>query len=237
MNTKTILKFVCVGLLGLALTGCAGIQRQAFNKDAHQDLKTIGFLEQIEQEKYIVDNIGHPGMSFGLIGGIIAVADIESKKNKFTELMKARDFRVVDEFQRMLAAELEQTGYSVKMIKPQRGKHTLLEKYEGLDGDVDAYLDFTLSAGYICASSSADYIPTIHSVVRLVKRGSNEILYQEVIYYGYSFQAKEAACLTADQQYSFKNFEAITTNADAALEGIRKGVPLIAKHIAQSLAR
>jgi len=237
MNGKRTFRFIYVVLLTVILVGCAGVQRQGFNKDANQGLNRIGLLEQVEQEKYFVENLGHPGMSFGLVGGLVAVADIESKKNKFTELMKARDFRVVDEFQRMLATELADAGYSVKMIKPQRAKHAFLEKYGGLDDDVDAYLDFTLGAGYMCGSSSADYLPTIHSVVRLIKRVSNEILYQEIIYYGYKFKAKEAACLTADPQHYFKNFDALTTNADSALEGLKKGVPLITKHIAQSLRR
>jgi hypothetical protein len=237
MKARGFFTLSCVALLVVTLVGCAGVQRQAFNKDVNQDIRTIGLLEQIEQEKYVIDNIGHPGTSFGLIGGIIAVADITSKRNTFTDLMKEREFNVVEEFQEMLATELEKTGYSVKRIKPERKKHALLEKYEGLDEDVDVYLDFTLGAGYICASSSADYIPTIHSVVRLVKRGSNEILYQEVIYYGYKFLAKEAACLNADRQYYFNNFEAIKGSPDRAMEGIREGVPLISRHIAESVAR
>ena len=151
--------------------------------------------------------------------------------------MKARDLRMIDEFQRILAAELQNAGYSVKMLKSQREKHALLKKYDGLDGEVDAYLDFAIGAGYMCASSTADYIPTLHSMVRLVKRGSNEILYEEVIYYGYKLGAKEAACLSADQQYYFKDFGALTSNPDLAMEGLKKGIPLITKHIAQGLAR
>jgi hypothetical protein len=237
MNMKRILIFVSVVLLALTLGGCAGIQKQAFNKDANQDIKTIGPLEQIEQEKYFVQNMGHPGMGFGLIGGLIAVADMESKQNKLTELMKARNLNVIGEFQGMLATDLENVGYAVKMLKPQRAKPALLEKYDGLDNEVDAYLDFTVSAGYMCASATADYIPTVHTIARLVKRGTSEILYEEVIYYGYQLKAKEAACITADQQYYFKDFGTLTSNADLAMEGIRKGVPLITKHIAQSLAR
>jgi hypothetical protein len=151
--------------------------------------------------------------------------------------MRARNLSVVDEFQRALATELQNAGYSVKTLKPQRAKHALLEKYDGLDSEVDAYLDFTVGAGYMCAASSADYIPAVHTRVRLVNRGSNEIVYEEVIYYGYKLHAKEAACLTADQKYYFKDFGALTTNPDLSMEGIQTGVPLIAKHIAQSLAR
>lgn len=237
MNARRALLFLCVALLVVISAGCAGVQKQAFNRDANQSLRSIGLLEQIDTEKYFVQNMNHPGMAFGLIGGLIAIADMESKQNKFTEAMKARNLRVIDEFQRMLATELQNAGYSVKMIKLQGEKHALLKSYDGLDNEVDAYLDFTMDAGYMCASSSADYIPTVHSIVRLVKRGSSEMLYEEVIYYGYKLGAKEAACLTADQQYYFKNFGALTSNPDLAMEGIRQGVPLIAKHIAQSLQR
>ena len=229
--------FVSLLLLAVSFYGCAGIQRQAFNKDANQDIKRIGIIEQIEREKYCAENMGHAGASFGLIGGAIALADMAAKRNAFTELMRARSFKAVSEFQEMLLTQLEAAGYSVKMIKVPRTKHALLEKYEGLDEDVDVYLDFILDAGYVCASSASDYIPHINLITRLVKRGTNEILYQEVIYYGYKLMAKGAACLPADQQYYFKTFGAITANPDLALEGLRKGVPLVSDHIAQSLRR
>ena len=237
MNTRKTFTFVSVVLLAVILAGCAGVQKQTFNKDANQSIKTIGFLEQTDTERYFIQNMGHPGMGFGLIGGVIAAADMESKTNKFTELMKARNLNVIDQFQSTLVTELQNAGYSLKTLKPQRTKHALLEKYDGLDNEVDAYLDFTVGAGYMCAASSADYIPAVHTRVRLVKRGSNEILYEEVIYYGYKLQAKEAACLTADQKYYFKDFGALTSNPDLSSEGLQTGIPLIAKHIAQSLSR
>lgn len=239
MKTRRFLMLVSSVLLTVSFFGCAGFHRQAFNKDANQDIKKIGIIEQIEREKYCAENMGHVGTSFGLIGGTIAIADMASKRNTFTGLMKARDFKAVNEFQGMLLKQLEDTGYSVKMIKAQRAKHALLEKYDGLDNDVDVYLDFTLDAGYICASSASDYIPYIGVVVRLVKRGTNEILYQELIDYGYKskYQPKETARLPADQQYYFRNFGTVKENPDLALEGLRKGVPLVSDHIAQSLRR
>jgi len=238
MKTRRLFMCVAAVLLAVSFSGCAGIQRQAFNKDANRDIKKIGIIEQIEQEKYLVENMGHPGMAFGLIGGAIALADITAKRNEFTKLVKdARGFRVVEEFQKMLLTELEGAGYSMKLIKGPRAKHELLEKYEGLDDEVDVYLDFTLAAGYFCASSGSDYIPSINTLVRLVKRDTKEILYQELIYYGYKLQGKEAACIPSEQQYYFKDFEALKGKPDLAIEGVRKGVPLVSSHIAQSLRR
>jgi hypothetical protein len=219
------------------LGGCASVHKQAFNKDANQQLKTIGLLVPAFTGEYIMQNLGHAGMGFGLIGGLIAAADIQSKTNQFTELMKARDLNVPDEFQSILVSELQNIGYSVRVLKPQRTKPDFLENYDAIDKDVDSYLDLSISVGYLCASGTADYIPTVRAKVRLVKQGTNEILYQDIISYGYEFRAAQAVSIAADQQYFFKNFEALTSNPDLAMEGLKKGVPLVAKRIAQDLTR
>jgi len=237
MNRRRIFTFVFVAWLAFGLGGCAGVHKQAFNKDAQQDVKTIGLLEPAFAGEYFVHNLGHPGMGFGLIGGLIATADMQSKTNQFTVLMKERNFNVPDEFQSMLTAELQKDGYAVKVLKPQREKPAFLETYDALDKDVDAYLDLGIGAGYLCASGTADYIPTVRSGVRLVKRGSNEIIYQDVISYGYELRAAQAVSIVADQKYFFKDFVALSGNPDLAMDGLKQGVPLVARRIAQDLAR
>ena len=237
MNTKRIFAFVFSAVLAFTLGGCANVHKQAFNKDAQPELKTIGLLEPDFSGEYFVQNLGHVGMGFGLVGGLIAVAEMQAKTNQFTELMKARNLNVPGEFQNTLVTELQNAGYSVRVLKPQRTARGFLETYDSLDKDVDAYLDMGIGAGYLCASGTADYIPTVRSGVRLVKRGSNEILYQDIISYGYELRAAQAVSIAADQQYFFKDFGALTGNADLAMDGLKKGVPLVARRIAQDLAR
>jgi hypothetical protein len=237
MKIKGIFSIVVAVLLSIIVTGCAGIDKQAFNKAANQELKTIGLLEPAASGEYVVQNLGHPGMGFGLIGGLIAVADMQSKTNRFTELMKERNLNVSDEFQSKLTAELQNRGYAVKVIKPERSKPALLENYDALEKDVDAYLDLGVNAGYMCASATADYVPTVRSIVRLVKKGSNEILYQDIIAYGYEFRAAQAVSIPADQQYFFKDFDVLTSDPDLAMEGLKRGIPLVTSRIAQDLAK
>jgi hypothetical protein len=133
MKKRPFFMFVSLVLLTASFCRCAGFQRQAVNRDSNQDIKKIGIIEQIEREKYCAENMGHAGASFGLIGGAIALADMAARRNTFTDLMKARDFKAVKEFQEMLLTQLEGAGYSVKIIKVPRTKHALLEKYEGLE--------------------------------------------------------------------------------------------------------
>jgi hypothetical protein len=237
MSSRKIAAFIFSVLLVVILGGCAGVHKQAFNKAAQPELKKIGVIEPAFTGEYFVQNLGHAGMGFGLIGGLIAAADIQSKTNKFTEEMKARNFNVRDEFQNTLISELQNVGYSVKIIKSQRSGSAFLENYDALDKDVDAYLDMGIGAGYMCASGTADYIPTVRSGVRLVKQGSNEILYQDIISYGYELRAAQAVSISADQKYFFKDFDMIMGNSDLAMDGLKKGVPLVAQRIALDLAK
>ena len=237
MQIARTLKLICAMLLLVTLAACGGFHKQAFNKDAHQDVKTLGLLEPASNEEYTVANIGHPGVGFGLIGGLIAVADMKSKTDQFTELMKARNFKLVEEYQTALNAELQNMGYTIKIIKPVREKPTFLESYDNLDKDVDAYLDMGVSAGYLCASVSADYIPTVRSGVRLVKNGSKEIIYQDLLVYGYEYRRGDAITFAADQKYFFKDFSELESNPDRALEGLRTGIPVIARRVAQDLKK
>lgn len=237
MVVKGKLRFICIVLLILLMAGCATFERQAFNKTAHQDLKRIGLIEPACNKEYYVQNLGHAGISFGLIGGLIAVADMQSKANEFTELMKSRNFKVDNEFQGLLATELQNAGYSVKVIKTKREKADFLNDYSSLDKDVDAYLDIGINAGYICASWMSDYVPAVRSSIRLVKRETKDILYQDSISYGYEFYQSKAVQIAAEQRYFFKDFRAITENPELAMEGLQKGIPLVAKRIAEDLIR
>jgi len=229
--------FICGFLLVAFVSGCATVHKQTFNKEASPNIKTIGLIEPATADEYAVQNLGHAGMYFGLIGGLIASADMSSKTNQFTDLMKARGFNLKEEFQKNLVAELQGVGYSVKIIRAQKEKQAFLETYDALDQEVDAYLDSIVSAGYLCASGGTDYIPAVRSGVRLVKRGPGEILYQDVIAYGYEARSSQAVCISASQKFYFRNFEALSSAPDKALEGLRTGIPLLAKRIAQDLAK
>jgi hypothetical protein len=77
----------------------------------------------------------------------------------------------------------------------------------------------------------------VRSSVRLVKKGSNEILYQDIIAYGYEFRAAQAVSIPAGQQYFFKDFDVLTNDPDLAMEGLKKGIPLVTSRIAQDLAK
>ncbi len=228
---------ILVGLFLISsILGCAGMPKQAFNKAANQDVAVIGVLEPAHSGEYVIFNKGHIGMGFGLIGGLVAIADMNGKTDGFTELAKAGNFKIVEEFQTNLLTELESVGYQVRAVNVVREKPTFLEKYDLLDRAVDAYLDPMIHAGYICASAMTDYIPTVNVRVRLIRRDTNDVLYQDTVTYGYVTN-KDAVAIAAQSDYFFKNYGSIETDPAKAIDGLRKGLPMIAKQIARDLAR
>lgn len=228
-------KSLCIVAI-LVLAACAQIPKQAFNRSANKDIKTIAILEPANSGEIAVQNLGHPGMSFGLIGGLIAAVDISAKTKEFTTLATQKSLNYVGEYQSALVQALENHGYVVKTLKVSREKSLdFLKTYDDLDPSVDAYLDMGLSCGYLSASSGTDYIPTVRSGVRLIKRSTKEVLYQDIVSYGYEMRAARAISIPAEPKYYFKDFEALKVGMDVAVGGLRVGFPLVANQIANDI--
>jgi hypothetical protein len=60
------------------LAGCAEMPKQAFNARKATQLKRVVLVHPENQTEYATDIVNHPGVSFGLIGGLIAAADIQT---------------------------------------------------------------------------------------------------------------------------------------------------------------
>jgi hypothetical protein len=182
--------------------------------------------------------VGHPGLGFGLIGGLVAAADTSAKSKEFTALAKQKSVDYVAEYQKDLAQALEKAGYTVKILKVKRDTpEKLMTSYEGLDDSVDAYLDQRVSSGYMCASAVADYIPSVVSSAKLVKRSTKEIVYQEVISYGYELKYLQAISLPAESKYFFNNYDLLKSDMDKAVAGLRAGFPAVAQQVAADIRK
>ena len=218
------------------LVGCANVPKQAYNRAANQDIKKIAILKTQASNELLVQNWGHPGLGFGLIGGLVAAADMQSKTTNFTAKLKPYNFDPAQEFTSALAEELRAGGYEVKVIEVARPKPAMLESYDALDPEPDAYVDSVLNwSGYFTASAVANYQPAMHALVRVVKRRTKEIAYQELINYGYEMRGGKSVNISADRKYSFGNFDALMASPDLALEGMRNGIPLLVKQVGRDL--
>jgi hypothetical protein len=75
--------------------------------------------------------------------------------------------------------------------------------------------------------------------VRLVSSKDHTLLYREDFVYGYSFMGARQmpVVIASDNKYRFPGHSDLLKNPEAALDGVKEGVPLLAKRIAADIAR
>jgi hypothetical protein len=230
-------RWLPVVALALALAGCATAPKQAYNRAANSDIKVVGILVPKPPAEYQVWNIGHAGNAFGLIGGLIAASDMQSKSKEFTEAARARGLDLAGEFQGQLVSAVESRGYRVKLLNVERPKAVFLERYDDLDPEADAYVDVVIGGGYLCASGTEDYFPSVQVNVRVVKRVSREVVYQERVAYGYEWKYGQPVQIPSDAKYRFKDFPALMADVPLAVDGLRAGVPKVVSQLGRDLSQ
>jgi hypothetical protein len=226
-------------LLVLALlvcAGCAGLERRAFDKSAHGDLRTVGVLDT-PPSQFRVTMLGHPGMMLGALGGLIAGGHMESNAQTFAGKMQELNFDPVKEFNDELAREIAGAGYAVKRIKTDRAQPVLMKSYATLDPAVDAYVDSVVQwSGYFSKTPMSGYLPAMRVVMRVVKRDGGQVAYEELISYGFDM-TEDATNIPADPGVSFGTFDALVTDPQRAAAGIRAGIPKVVAQFIKDVSK
>jgi hypothetical protein len=242
---KRNLAFWCTLFL-LVLSGCAAIEKQAFNRQANVAIKSVTILEPKPSTGFGIAVINHPALAFGLIGAGIYSAEMTTKSNSFDAVMKPLGWSLSSEIVEEIATELAAAGYKVSRAKIKRENPGLLENYKSitpLEGTLpaaDAWLDVsTRDPLYVANSPTADYLPSVALTVRLVSAKEQTLLYREDLFYGYAFAAPRLAAvvIASDGKYRFPSHSDLLKNPETTLNGVKLGVSLLAKRIAADLVR
>jgi len=231
-------------LLAVTLTGCVSMpKQQAFNREAHANLKNIAVLETHKTHTSVF-MLNHPGMSFGLIGGLVAASDQASKEKKFHALMEQAGFDPLPYFKDRLNAHLLERGYSVawpqaqvESAKNPRGSFGLRKSYSGVQ-NADAQLDVNFGfVGYAAAGAgnNSPYRPTVTVGVRLVSADGKENLYTDYIAYNNVFNLPNAVAMNAEQSYSYPGFDDLEAAGVQSVEGLKTAIDAVAAEVARQL--
>ncbi len=173
-------------VLAALLGACAGpVPKIDATEASLARISTITVIRPPEPKKYVVANLGHPGMAFGLIGGIIAGLDMNSKQDQITAALRKENISVHAGLADGLVGRLTAEGYRVTAAdgpwEEHEGRYTL--KFDQIQADTDAVLVIVptivgfVDGGFV-ASTSGSYVPTIASVVTLLDRDHKTILYR-----------------------------------------------------------
>lgn len=234
--------FACAVIAFLA-SGCVSLpKQQAFNRQAHQDIKSIAVLPTHETHVQIW-MMHHPGASFGLIGGMIAAADMASKRDRYNAIISADGFDALAYFKQQLDARMSEHGYilvwpdaQVETGELSRGSFGLRKTYGSVP--VDAQLDVNFGfLGYAAsgASDKSPYRPTVTIGARLVSADGKQNLFTDYIYYNNIFNVKTAITIEASAGFSYPDFDSLEAAGRESIDGLKAAIDAIAAEVARQL--
>jgi len=182
--------------------------------------------------------IGHAGASFGLIGGLIAAADIQSKSNRFTAAINPGTTKLQERLAQAVAEQLKTVGYDSAAFSVQKD----ITEVQWLEAarkvpNAQAALYMRSVAGYWAAGHATSYVPRLVVQARLVDLKSGTTLFEDTFSYGYASPNMKTIHTGADSKYSYKDIDALVANPEEARQGLIDGVNVIAKQIAEDLKR
>jgi hypothetical protein len=233
--------------LAVLLSGCAAVEKQAFNRDGNSNIKSITIIEPKPSAGFGVQVKNHPTIFLGLLGAIAYRAEMFSKSNSLDEVMKPLKWSLTDSLSDATAKELQAAGYVVKRVKVERDVGVITD-YNGLMADkkladalaTDAWLDLsTRDPLYVAGGTSEPYVPSITLTARLVSSKDQKLLYRDDIYFGYPLRTfgVEPVMIPSSQEYQFAEHKDLLSAPARTLAGIKHGVELISKRLAIDLAK
>lgn len=225
-------------LIAISLTGCASVSKQAFNKENSKHIKTLTLAKQEAPESYGINIVAHPAANFGLVGGLIAVADLESKGSILTKALDPKSTKLREQLSLKLNEALNKAGYSIEVVAHTEEKEpTAMIAGLRSKSKTDVILATNINASYIAAGPTTPYYPYVRADVALADIQSGKILYQDTITYGYAFPNSKTIHLGTGSDFQFENIDKLVEQKDKARAGLAAGIEAIINQVTFDLAK
>lgn len=220
------------------VTGCAQMNKQAFNKEGNLSLKSLAISQPQIQEEYETVVLGHPGMSFGLIGGLVAAADMQSKTNRLTAVIKPEELKLQERFAQKLNENLAKVGYTTQVVSiPKDVSDDQVVDYVKKNSSADAIIALKVRGSYLAAGPTTDYFPYIFINAKKVHAQTGEVLYEDNFTYGYAMQNMKTVHFASDTSYRFNSIDSLTADPAKTREALIAGIDSIVEQIALDLKK
>lgn len=220
------------------LAGCAGPVRIEVAPATLAAISTVDIITPPEPKTYAVLNFGHPGMAFGLIGGIAAAADQASKQDQLTALLKKTNLNTSRRIAEEVATRLTAMGYRSRTEEgpweEKNGGYSLA--FENIKSDADAVMIIIPTiVGFVAPGMASDYLPTITAVATLLGKDRKNPLYRGYHVYGWEPMAGQWKHLPPSK--TFENFAALYSDSEASAKTLTDAALAVSHSIATDLKR
>lgn len=239
MNRKTPARALVPALCLSLLAACASApQNVPLAPSAGAAIKSVAIVVPPEPRKYAVVNWGHPGLVLGLVGGMFVAAEQDRKEASFYQAMQFQKFSV----KAMLALGLEKrllaAGYRARVVEgpweEKDGRYVLHPDKVATDADAILVIVPT-SAGFMARGPTADYVPAMTAVVRLIARDRRTELYRGL--HAAGWQPRADGWRYTPARRSFSDFESLMAQPRESASALAETVDAVSDSIARDLRR
>lgn len=225
-------------LMAFVFGGCVQIPRQAYNSVAAVHIKSVLVTTKPNQERYEAIVMAHPGASFGLIGGLIAAADMHSKSTRLTGAIDPLAVRLQERFADELSRKLKEAGYEPEVVSVANDVKLDDVLPVALNGrSADAVLGVDVTGSFLAAGPTSDYFPRVIARVRKWDSRTRAVIYEDTISYGFSVAQSQMIQLASNEKYRFRDIDALVGDPVVTRSALIDALPAIAAQIAADLKR
>jgi hypothetical protein len=182
--------------------------------------------------------MAHPGASFGLIGGLIAAADMHSKSTRLTGAIDPLAVRLQERFADELSRKLKEAGYEPEVVSVPNDVKLDDVLSVVLNGrSADAVLGVDVAGSFLAAGPTSDYFPRVIARVRKWDSRTRTVIYEDTISYGFSVAQSQMIQLSSSEKYRFRDIDALVGDPAVTRSALIDALPAIAAQIAADLKR
>lgn len=235
---QQVLKLIFTLSILALITGCAGpVPRIDSPAGAMSQVRTITVIRSPEPQTYAVVNFGHPGIAFGLIGGIVAAADQHNKQERLTQAIKLQGApKATHMLADNIAQRLAQRGFEVSVEdgpwEEADGKFKL--DFEKITATTDTVLVIMPTiVGFIATGATSDYLPTITAIATLLGKDREKPIYRG--FHAAGWQPKSDGWRYSSPSITFGNFEGLMRDPAATAAALNHAAAEVAATVAEDL--
>lgn len=228
-------------IISLLLAACANqVPRIDLAPQAMAKVKTIAIIRPPEPKVYSVVNFGHPGIMFGLIGGMIVVADRNDKQEQLAKTYHEQHVEVCNQLSRKISDRLASLGFSTRVEDAPwvetNGIPVIL--FKDIKTDADAVLVVAPSViGFVATGLGRgydnDYLPTIATSVILLGNDREKPLYRG--YHATGWEQFGSGWRFTPPTTTFPDFDSLYTDPKASYRSLVEAADKIATSVVMDL--
>jgi len=201
-------------------------------------IRSIAVIRAPEPRVYTIVNLSHPGMMFGLVGGMIAASDAEDKAHLLSKAYHDQGTAVAATLAQKIADALRREGYETRVEDgnwvEKDGKRTL--EFAAIQSDADAVLVATPTIiGFVAPHLGADYYPTITVGATLLGKDRKEKVY--VGFHASGWEMKREGWHNTPAPVTYPHFSDLMADTRASAASLDAAAEAIATTIAADLKR